>query len=82
MNHLHKTEEICNPKCNTVYNFQESGLSKKELVSQMFRSKRSISYDNSRTKSYYMIILSLDYDKNKDGYISFEEFKQSFMQYV
>jgi hypothetical protein len=57
--------EQCNPKCNTVYNLQQSGISRKKLISQMLRSNTTISYDNSRTASYYMTILSLDYSKNK-----------------
>uniref|UniRef100_A0A6C0ES48 Uncharacterized protein n=1 Tax=viral metagenome TaxID=1070528 RepID=A0A6C0ES48_9ZZZZ len=56
-------KKICNTNC--VYNLQQSGISKKMLISQMLRSRTNISYDNSRTSSYYITILSLDYANNK-----------------
>jgi hypothetical protein len=58
--------EVCAPKCNTVYNLQQSGISRRQLMSQMLRSNSTISYDNTRTASYYITMLSLDYDKNKN----------------
>lgn len=60
------TPEVCAPKCNTVYNLQQSGVSRRQLMSQMLRSNTTISYDNTRTASYYITMLSLDPYKNKD----------------
>ena len=61
-----QNETICAPKCNTVYNLQQSEKSRKQLMSQMLRNNSTISYDNSRTASYYLTMLSLDPYKNKD----------------
>ena len=54
---------MCNSNC--VYNLQTNNLSKKMIISQMVNINNSISYNNSRTNSYYITILSLDYDRNK-----------------
>lgn len=54
---------MCNSNC--VYNLQTNNLSKKMIIGQMVQLNKSISYNNSRTNSYYITILSLDYDKNK-----------------
>jgi len=60
-----KPYQMCIPNCNPVYNLQQSGISRKNLISQMIQKNAAISYNNSRTNSYYIAMLSLDYDKNK-----------------
>lgn len=54
---------MCSSNC--VYNLQQNNLSKKMIISQMVKVNKAISYNNSRTNSYYITILSLDYDRNK-----------------
>jgi hypothetical protein len=56
---------ICKPNCNPVYNFQQNGVSRKMLISQMIRNGKTIDYANSETATIYKTILSLDYDANK-----------------
>ena len=57
---------ICKPNCNPIYNFQQNGVSRKMLISQMVRNGKSINYANSQTASMYKTILSLDYELNKN----------------
>jgi len=58
-------DKICKPNCNPVFNFQQNGVSRKMLISQMIRNGKPINYANSETESIYKTILSLNYDGNK-----------------
>ena len=52
-------------KCNTVYNLQQNGISRKTLISQIVQKGVTINYANSQTATVYNTILSLDYVSNK-----------------
>ena len=52
-------------KCNTVYNLQQNGISRKTLISQIVKTGVSINYSNSHTATFYNTMLSLDNASNK-----------------
>ena len=58
--------------CKPIYNFQQSGLSRKMIISKMIQSGKSIDYANSQSASIYITILTLDPESNKNLLLQFK----------
>jgi hypothetical protein len=61
--HSQNIMSLC--RCNTVYNLQQNGISRKTLISQIVQKGVTINYSNSQTATVYNTILSLDNVSNK-----------------
>ena len=56
-----KKDNICE---KSIYSYPNNQLTKKQTQAAIIKTRTKLTYDNSRTKTIYSIMLSLDYEAN------------------